>query len=301
MDLLHSGYNGSILLFRGAADRRFDAASPLRLKTGKQLFVDKLKFVLVRDWNGDGRLDLITFTERNTRLYPGTEDGTFEEPTPIQVDGKEILFRYATADIADWDGDGIPDLWTGSEDGGAFFFKGTGETSGERAFHAPVPHLTPPFSLIPPVAYVPRLSDLPSVSPSITGESTHITLWDWNGDGLLDLVIGDMRAALVQPEDPTPELSEKIDAFLGAQNAFQAFMEGPRATLPANYGTLSPAERMQIRNQTARDLSSVSHFQQLSKNLFQKNSELRQQRLLKRHGLVWIYLQKPPTEDSPKS
>lgn len=75
------------------------------------------------DWDGDGILDLIVNSEPNANLFRGLgQDGAgrwrFRHEGPLHP---EVLAGHSTTPApVDWDGDGVPDLLVGAEDG--FFY-----------------------------------------------------------------------------------------------------------------------------------------------------------------------------------
>jgi hypothetical protein len=76
------------------------------------------------DWDGDGRLDLLVNSTnisllRNVSTSPG--EWLFEDMGPV---GERILAGHSTAPtVVDWNGDGIPDLLAGAEDGFLYYLE----------------------------------------------------------------------------------------------------------------------------------------------------------------------------------
>ncbi len=303
--MIHSGYDGSVHLFRGKPGGGFEPSATPKLSSGEDMvFTFKLKYLLPRDWNGDGHMDLIAFKSTETMLYPGLGDGTFGEPVPIRSNGNDIGFSYATAALADWDGDGVEDLWVGHERGGAYFYKGTGQKTGDHAFHTPVPHFPPRTSRVQPIPALPEGAEPPEIAEAygrFTGTRTHVSVWDWNGDGLLDLVIGDMRQAVYRPEHPTPEATELIDSFLNLQEEFASSVERAEAALSASPWSLTQSQQSGFSRQLSELLAKDPLYETRATKLFELNHRLfRVTQHLKGNSYVWVYLQKPrPTETQP--
>ena len=133
MDLVMLDHEGFLAFFgrfraadgmlRLAAPRRIfadESGAPLRLNRLRAGSSGRRKFCLC-DWDGDGRLDLIVNSLNADLLRNlGEQDGVtrFAKPVPL---GKRLLAGHTTCPTAcDFDGNGVPDLLVGAEDG--FFY-----------------------------------------------------------------------------------------------------------------------------------------------------------------------------------
>ena len=130
------------------------------------------------DWNNDGKKDLIAGdSSGNVTLFLNV--GTEKEPKlaagklveaggkPITADSHKLAGRYAWIHMADWDGDGLKDLFVGHTDS-LTFYKNAGTPSAPR-LQAPTSFELPGGGrIIRPSAYV----------------------VDWDGDGKNDLLVG---------------------------------------------------------------------------------------------------------------
>lgn len=138
------------------------------------------------DWDQDGDLDLILGSQEGG-MYLRRNDGTAramkfasenEElrcgDQPLRVDG-----GHAMPVACDWDGDGRFDLLSGSGEGGAVWFRNVGEPGKPR--FAPGERLVPKAS---------EVFDEP-------GSRTQVHVADFDGDGRLDLLLGDYRGKQV--------------------------------------------------------------------------------------------------------
>jgi hypothetical protein len=154
------------------------------------------------DWDGDGDLDLLVGEIRG-RVYVVPNEGPAKGPIfgrkrllfaglkPLDVGGDAGPFA------ADWDGDGLTDLLVGAGDGSVWFFRNAGE--------ARKPRLDPGRRLVPPgtVDYDNRPKE------PCRGGRSKVCAADWNGDGRLDLLVGDM--AIQKPDLPEPTPDEKAE------------------------------------------------------------------------------------------
>ncbi len=167
------------------------------------------------DWDDDGDEDIIT---GNSAGYIGFIEnlGNFNgmprwaAPVLLQADGKNIRIQagyngsiqgpaeakwgYTTLSVTDWDGDGLKDIIVNSIWGKVQWFKNTGEKG------------RPQLGTIRDVKVDWR--GLPAPKPQWTwwkpGKDQLATQWrttpfayDWNGDGLMDLIMLDHEGYLV--------------------------------------------------------------------------------------------------------
>ena len=178
------------------------------------------------DWDADGDFDLLVGGfDGSVRLFENRGTAAAysfaPEPMSLTVGGEplEVAGHHAAVVAADWDGDGVLDLVSGSDDGGAVLFRGTAAGSMEMA---------PAVVLVAPPAtkWVPRVVSGPAgLRP---GTRTQVAVTDWDGDGQLDLLLGDHQQTLeLAPgaaDDPAvPELLAKWElraADLAAANVW---------------------------------------------------------------------------------
>jgi hypothetical protein len=139
------------------------------------------------DWDDDGDLDLILGALEGN-LFVRLNEGSRTEPAfatesimlmedgaPLAVPGGEVIPK-----IADWDGDGLFDILTGSGSGGAYWLRNVGK-KGSPAFANPETIVRPE-----------KPKDDPA-DPQRPGERTQVSAADYDGDGDLDLLVGDYQ------------------------------------------------------------------------------------------------------------
>ncbi|MFT7676402.1 MAG: hypothetical protein ACI8QC_000373 [Planctomycetota bacterium] len=134
------------------------------------------------DWDADGDLDLV-LGMYGGRIFLRRNKGTAKKPLwstknevilADEVD-MQVEAAYAMPSVADWNGDGLFDLLSGSKLGGVQLWINLGEP-GNPIFDAPT-------------QLVPKSND----EPGTPGLRTQVQATDFDGDGDLDLLVGDYK------------------------------------------------------------------------------------------------------------
>ncbi len=216
------------------------------------------------DWDGDGQLDLVTGNFAGTFYwFKGEGKGKFAPKATQLLAGKEPLqIKGAHSDpfVIDWDGDGDLDILSGSSEGGVAWAE-------NHAGKGKLPDLAPFKTLIEPN---PRGEyGKPLDEKDLTGPTHASRVWvdDINGDGKLDLLVGDSVTLVTLPEGVTAEEAKKKQA---------EWREDLRKTLAKMN---DPKADKEIRIQARTDYGK----------LYSRRAEFLREEMT---GFVWLYLRK---------
>jgi hypothetical protein len=229
LDLVSGSYDpGELYLFRGLGGGKFAAREVIKDQSGRPVLKapdqkDKVEsfgsWVTLVDWCGTGKLDLLVgtfdgmmFVRRNvgTRtnpVYSTENDWVMVGPKRLRVPGGE----HANPVIADWDGDGLWDIVTGAADGGVYWYRNVG-ARGKPAF-------APPVALVPKHEGVGYAELLDAGAEPRPGIRTQIAVADYDGDGKLDLLVGDFCTYLHVRKDLSPDERREFEAARAKQDA----------------------------------------------------------------------------------
>jgi hypothetical protein len=215
------------------------------------------------DWDRDGRLDLVVGTfPGKLYLFRGQGSGKFlPKPEEMKAGDQPLIVEGHHGDpfVIDWDNDGDLDILSGSSEGGV-------QWAENRAGPGKPPRLEPFRKLIehgPRVDYGSILRDA-----DIKGPLTDTRIWvdDVNGDGKLDILVGDM-VPLISPADGLSEAEFK--------------KRGDEWT--------KERERTSEKMQAAKDDKERTKAQQRIQELYQERTRFMKE---ERTGFIWLYLRK---------
>jgi hypothetical protein len=277
LDILSGSYSrrdkdmaGLLQVMYGNPDGSFRPVEVLKGTDGKPLTIHQDRQHLTEnictrpfavDWDGDGNLDLVVGNFDGTFYwFKGEGKGKFRPKAeiiktagvPLRING-----HHSDPFVIDWDGDGALDLLSGSSEGGIQWAR-------NRAGKGKPPDLGPFEWLIKPgrhVQYGQLLSEEELSGPT---SATRIWVADVNGDGKLDLLVGDC-VTLVSPAKG-----------IGAEEFKKKFVAWQKA-----FGDVSkklPSDPTQLKRAVEEELK-----------VYNQRSEFMKE---ERTGFVWLYLQK---------
>lgn len=211
------------------------------------------------DWEGDGDLDLIVGNfEGSFYLFRGEGKGRFHPTSErLQCEGADLRVTGAHSDpfMVDWDGDGDLDLLSGSSQGGVEWSENVAGKGKE-----------------PKLQRFKRLIDAPGYgADSANGPCDSSRVWvdDVNGDGKLDILLGDN--AIIN--HPVKGLTK--EEMLAKKEAWQkeiAAVQKAMSKVPLTEDRRPPKELM----------DKYQKLYQEKENFVDEE----------RTGFVWLYLQK---------
>ena len=285
----------------GKADHTFQPAEPLNGTDDKPLLIPLagagenawIDGICTRptavDWDGDGKLDLITGNFTGTfYLFKGEGKGRFDpkgelvasEKGPLKVRG-----NHSDPFMVDWDGDGDLDLLSGSSEGGV-------EWSENTAGKGKPPKLKPFRSLIDPTGEI--KNGLRFREADLKGPTRATRIWvdDVNSDGKLDILVGD-SVTLVEPAKglTDEEFKTKSAEWQKEWDAALAEVNTPAADEKADdeKSTDEKATDEKATDEKAAAEKKRAEAQTRIQELYSKRSSFIHEEMT---GFVWLYLQK---------
>lgn len=320
LDLVSGSYDpGELYLFRGQGKGKFAAREVIKDKSGKPILrvpnqKDKVEsfgsWMAMVDWADTGKLAILVGTF-DGMMFLRRNVGTQDKPAystenewvkvgdkPLKVPGG----AHANPVIADWDGDGKWDIVTGSADGGVYWYRNVGK-KGEPKFEAPV-------ALVPKHEGIGYSELLDAGAEPKPGIRSQITVVDYDGDGKLDLLVGDFCTNLHVKKDLTKEQRAEFDKVRAKQEDVGKTLRASMDELQERYAKLMKdvpksewhtpensakwTKMYKERQESKEYKEAMAEYNRLEKELqkYVEPSPNRQDDPAIPHGYVWLFRRK---------
>lgn len=317
-DLISNSYDpGHCYLFRGIGNNKFGAREELVDKTGtpvrsnpqqQQDYQSFGSFYELVDWDEDGDLDLLIGCfdgGLKVRLNEGDakQFAFAAENLDVEADGEPLKVKaHLCPVVADWDGDGKFDVLAGSDDGSVTWFRNVGK-SGAPEFSAGVElvakHDGNGYNLM-------RWSD-DEITPGIRSQ---IEVTDFNGDGKLDLIVGDFATVYAIKPDLSASERDELKTMVKESEEVNKPVAAMYEALQKDFAERYPGdaifgdEATEAWSKAYQEMRGSPEAKQAEANAAEFVKKLRPflaethgsgnqpHELALPHGYVWIYLRK---------
>lgn len=300
-DVLSGSFDGPIFLFKGDGKGVFATGEKLKTKDGKELQVDEATSVSSYDWDKDGLADLIVGTIQGPVWYvKNLGKGVVAAPVKLTADGEGMEALDGGPCAVDWDKDGLMDLFLGADAGRLTYFKGKKGVE-KPEFEAPIDVLPAlkerEVEPKPPLASEPL--DWPLKRPGMRPKPN---VGDWDGDGKLDLLVGDLHILEERNDKLTADQKATYERLKKKQTELRDKAEIHYAQIKQK--TLDSlgwkADRKLTVEESGKYSDEFARIYALDKEVVQIDEELSKlfdeirplSPATDYHGFVWVFLHK---------
>jgi len=299
-DLVSGSFPGQAYFFKGLGTGMYAPFEFLRDENGVALNPGHTTTVVPFDWDADGDLDLV-WGVRFKGVFLSENKGSVKSPAftkPVKIEtqsyteGREKLSSNTVP--ADWDNDGLFDLICGTESGDVIFYKNMGKKG------------QPDFSSKPEILILNKHDHMNTMegASSPHGYRTKVFVHDYNGDGKMDLLVGDVYSTKeILKELSSKELAdmkaleekayaswEKNSDFL---NKYHEYTGEETKRLMAENPDLTDTEAAGLawNNMPEEMLKAYQEYSDESAKEWEFMDKYRTEKSYN-HGYVWVYLRK---------
>jgi hypothetical protein len=271
-DMIANSYDpGHCYVFWGREGNQFSAREELVDKAGipirsspvqKQDYHSFGSFFELVDWDHDGDLDMLIGRfegDLKIRLNEGTSTKPLfaSENIDVLVSGKPLKVKaHLCPKVADWDSDGVWDLIAGSDDGSVTFFRNIGDNKSPN-FAEGIELLNACEGVGYDFAYWNELE----IKPGIRSQ---VEVADFNGDGKLDLIVGDFYTAFDFKLDLSPEQKSTALQMINEREARSAKMQEQSEALRKQFEEKYPGDLL-LSEQAEKEWAEASQAMSQSK------------------------------------
>lgn len=263
-------------MFRRQEDGSLAALEHITDSRGQPINPGNASTAFAVDWDSDGDLDLLLGNIKGEVLL-SRNDGTTRAPVyqaPEKLHAGGSVISIASGDsaptAADWDGDGRLDLIVGCGDGSVLLFRREAG-DGQPVLAAARPLVDPGATHMPPDAAEPK-----------PGRRAKPCAADFNGDGLLDLLVGDFALEQTKPAGDEAETAKALARALARQDE-----------LGKEFKRLLQAPENETDDQREARKAMLQRVLEERRALQREIAALQPRQQYTYHGWVWLYLRQP--------
>ncbi len=230
----------------------------------------------------------------------------FGKAQRITADGAEIrVGGDAGPLVVDWDGDGRADLLTGDGMGAVWYYRNTGRDDKGLPILAKGVEIIPGFTREEQMAaYQDGEADPEGLRIKRPGFRTKVHAADWNGDGRLDLLVGDFQSTSGAAPELTDEMRAERDRLTARQQelmpryseCWKKLDQLLRARLGVEPNAQLTDEQQkkwgELYSEVMKEVEGFEALQTEFEEIWQELAKLQVPRF--NHGWVWVYLRQLP-------